>query len=222
MPLSKQLCVPAEWRSPIMVGYHDNLNHSNAAKAYYSIRQRYFWKNQYANIENFVKSCEVSQKIRNQKWRYIKLSQVPNYESFSCLHAHHCSEVNPASENKYHFVLVLTDHRTQLVELISVCTTGAQETARCIYEKYLLRYCFIPILFRITRNHSWLNSRKNFSKYVTLKGCKQPAFIRRWTAHQNSTIKFDLIPYDGKNKLGELPVSHRIRSQRVPDSMFGS
>jgi hypothetical protein len=35
MPITKQLCVPKEWRIAIMNGYHDFLNNANAEKAYY-------------------------------------------------------------------------------------------------------------------------------------------------------------------------------------------
>lgn len=102
MPLSNQLCVPASWCLPIMVGYHDFLNHANAGRAYYSIRQRYFWKNQYAGDENSVEACEVCQQIQNRKRKPIELWKTPAVETFDVIHTDHFGELNVQASNTKH------------------------------------------------------------------------------------------------------------------------
>jgi hypothetical protein len=145
MPLSKQLCVPPQWRLPILVGYHNLLNHGNAERTYYSIRQKYFWKNQYADIETFVKACDACQRVRHRKRKPIKVGRSPDFDKFEALHADHFGELNvPNPNHPFRFVLVLCDHRTMWTELIAVKGSGAIETARCVYEKYFLRFGFIP------------------------------------------------------------------------------
>jgi hypothetical protein len=145
MPLSKQLCVPPKWRLPILTGYHDFLNHANVERTYYSIRQKYFWKNQYADIETFVKACDACQRVRHRKQKPIKVGRTPDFDKFEAVHADHFGELNvPNANHPFRYVLVLCDHRTMWTELFAVRSTGAIETARCLYEKYFLRFGFIP------------------------------------------------------------------------------
>jgi hypothetical protein len=145
MPLSKQLCVPPQWRLPILTGYHDFLNHANVERTYYSIRQKYFWKNQYADIETFVTACDACQRVRHRKQKPIKVGRTPDFDKFEAVHADHFGELHvPDARHPFRYVLVLCDHRTMYTELVPVKSTGAIETARSLYEKYFLRFGFIP------------------------------------------------------------------------------
>jgi hypothetical protein len=167
-PLSKQLCVPPQWRLPILTGYHDFLNHANVERTYYSIRQKYFWKNQYADIETFVRACDACQRVRHRKQKPIKVGRTPDFDKFEAVHADHFGELNvPNANHSFRYVLVLCDHRTMYTELVPVKSTGAIETAKCVYEKYFLRFGFIPN-FISDRAQSFLGS---FTQEL-LKLCK--------------------------------------------------
>jgi hypothetical protein len=168
MPLSKQLCVPPQWRLPILTGYHDFLNDANVERTYYSIRQKYFWKNQYADIETFVKACDACQRVRHRKQKPIKVGRTPDFDKFEAVHADHFRELNvPNPNHPFRHVLVLCDHRTMYTELFAVKSTGALETAKCVYEKYFLRFGIIPN-FISDRAQSFLGS---FTQEL-LKLCK--------------------------------------------------
>jgi hypothetical protein len=158
MPLSKQLCVPPQWRLPILTGYHDFLNHANVERTYYSIRQKYFCKNQYADIETFVKACDACQRVRHRKQKPIKVGKSTDFDKFEAFHADHFAELNvPYPNHPFRYVLLLCDHRTMWTELIAVKSTSAIETAKCVYEKYFLRIGFIPN-FISDRAQSFLGS----------------------------------------------------------------
>jgi hypothetical protein len=108
MPLSKHLCVPPQWRLAILVGYHSLLNHGNAERTYYPIHQKYFWKNQYADIEIFVKACDTCQRVRHRKRKPFKVGKSSDFDKFEGLHADHFEELNvPNPNHKFRFVLVL-------------------------------------------------------------------------------------------------------------------
>jgi hypothetical protein len=73
------------------------------------------------------------------------VGRSPDFDKFEALHADHFGELNvPNPNHPFRFVMVLCDHRTMWTELIPVKGSGALETARCVYEKYFLRFGFIP------------------------------------------------------------------------------
>jgi hypothetical protein len=71
-PIVTQICAPKEWRLPILAQFHDFLNHSNSERCYYTIRDRFFWPNQFADVNNYVLSCEVCQKVRYRRQKDIQ------------------------------------------------------------------------------------------------------------------------------------------------------
>jgi hypothetical protein len=52
-PLVKVLCLPQEWRLPVLASYHDFLNHATVEKSYYTLREKFFWRNLYADLTMF-------------------------------------------------------------------------------------------------------------------------------------------------------------------------
>jgi hypothetical protein len=181
MPLSKQLCLPPQWRLPILTGYHDFLNHANIERTYYSIRQKYFWKNQYADIETFVKACDACQRVRHRKQKPIRVGRTPDFDKFEAVHADHFGELNvPNAGHPFRYVLVLCDHRTMYTELVAVRSTGAIETATSSLRKIL------PAIRLYSKFHfgprpiiSGALSRKNSSSCVKLRAFRHHRFIRK-------------------------------------------
>jgi hypothetical protein len=71
-PLVKVLCLPQEWRLPVLASYHDFLNHATVEKSYYTLRERFFWRNLYADLTNYVQSCPACQLLRCRARRPIR------------------------------------------------------------------------------------------------------------------------------------------------------
>jgi hypothetical protein len=126
MPLSKQLGVPPRWRLPALIGYHNLFNQANVERTYYSIRQKYFWKNQHADIETFFRACDACQRVRHRKQKPIKVGRSPDFDKLEALHADHFGELNvPNPNHPFRFVLVLCDHRRMWTELTPVKSSAA-------------------------------------------------------------------------------------------------
>jgi hypothetical protein len=79
-PIISQICVPKEWRLAIMATFHDFLNHPNAEKCYYTLRERYFWKHLFSDINSYVLSCEICQKVACWRRSYIQCGKMPSHE----------------------------------------------------------------------------------------------------------------------------------------------
>jgi hypothetical protein len=205
MPLSKQLCLPPQWRLPILTGYHDFLNHANVERTYYSIRQKYFWKNQYADIETFVRACDACQRVRHRKQKPIRVGRTPNFDKFEAVHADHFGEINvPNAGHPFRYVLVLCDHRTMYTELIAVRSTGAIETAQSLYEKYFLRFGFIPN-FISDRAQSFLGA---FTQEL-LKLCKVKS-IQTSSFHPQMNSRCEIF----NKTLGHSLRTHLLKGQK--------
>jgi hypothetical protein len=174
-PIVTQICAPKEWRLPILVQFHDFLNHSNSERCYYTIRDRFFWPNQFADVNNYVLSCEVCQKVR-----YRRQKEIPSGPSlaFSVMQAVHVDFFGPITpkDGQYSFVLILCDHSSQYLELCATKTTNAAETARCIYEKYYMRHGFVPNIIS-DRGQSFLaNLTQELFKICKIRSIKTSGF----------------------------------------------
>jgi len=65
----KQLVLPKVLRNHVLLAYHDALTacHQGIEHTYNSIRLKYFWPKQYAQIETYVKTCQTCQQSKNDK-----------------------------------------------------------------------------------------------------------------------------------------------------------
>jgi hypothetical protein len=144
-PLVKVLCLPQKWRLPVLASYHDFLNHATVEKSYYTMREKFFWRNLYADLTNYVQSCPACQvlrcrarkPIRSRNWEVPLPYQVANVD--------HLGPLKPAYKG-YNYILTISDNASQYMEAVPVKTTSAAEAAQNIYEKYYLRHGFVPNL----------------------------------------------------------------------------
>ena len=54
-----QVAVPEHYRADCIRKYHDELAHFSLPKVYGTMRLKYFWPKMYAQLENYIKSCDV-------------------------------------------------------------------------------------------------------------------------------------------------------------------
>jgi hypothetical protein len=70
-PIVTQICAPKEWRLAILATFHDFFDHPNSERCFYTLRDRFFWPNQFSDVNNYVLSCEVCQKVRYRRMKDI-------------------------------------------------------------------------------------------------------------------------------------------------------
>jgi hypothetical protein len=88
-PLVKVLCLPQEWRLPVLASFHDFLCHASVEKSYYTMREKFFWRNLYADLTNYVQSCPACQLLRCRARKPIRSGtcEVPKpYETANIDH----------------------------------------------------------------------------------------------------------------------------------------
>jgi hypothetical protein len=174
-PIVTQICAPKEWRLPILAQFHDFLNHSNSERCYYTIRDRFFWPNQFADVNNYVLSCEVCQKVRYRRQKDIQSGPSLAFPIMAAVHVDFFGPISPR-DGQYSFVLILCDHSSQYLELCATKTTSATEAARCIYEKYYMRHGFVPNIISDRAQSFLANLTQELFKICKIRSIKTSGF----------------------------------------------
>jgi hypothetical protein len=144
-PIVTQICAPKERRLAILATFHDFFNHPPVERCFYTLRDRFFWPNQFSDVNNYVLSCEVCQKVRYRRRKDIQSGRSLSFPIMSAVDVDFFGPISPRDEN-HAYVLTLCDNSSQYLELCATKTTSASEAARCIYEKYYMRHGFVPNL----------------------------------------------------------------------------
>jgi hypothetical protein len=176
-PLVKVLCLPQEWRLPVLASYHDFLNHATVEKSYYTMREKFFWRNLYADLTNYVQSCPACQLLRCRARRPIRSGSWEVPKPFEVAHIDHLGKIS-LSWQGYNYILTVSDNHTQYMEAVPVKTTGTAETAQNIYEKYYLRHGFVPNLISDRAQSFLANLTQELFKICKFATSKPPVTIR--------------------------------------------
>ena len=142
-PIIKRLCLPPQWRLPVMFQFHDALLHASVEKTLYMLAQRYYFKNMFAEITSFVKGCEMCQRMRYRKRPEAPMSTLRSFEIMEAIHIDFYGPVTPKS-GPYNHIMVMTDHTSGYTALAPAVSTGAQEAADILHREYFLKHGYIP------------------------------------------------------------------------------
>jgi hypothetical protein len=174
-PIVTQICAPKEWRLAILAQFHDFLNHPNSERCYYTIRDRFFWPNQFADVNNYVLSCEVCQKVRYRRQKDIQSGPSLAFAIMAAVHVDFFGPITPR-DGTYAYVLTMCDHSSQYLELCATKTTSASEAARCIYEKYYMRHGFVPNIISDRAQSFLANLTQELFKTCKIRSIKTSSF----------------------------------------------
>ena len=134
----KQIVIPQPLREELLKGYHDGWGHMAFGKMYPAIRTRYYWKGMTADIELWVKTCEVCQLCKKD----ANVTKAPPHslqigDIFERVHLDH---MELRKSGNYSYVLVICDATSQYSELIPTVSTGAEETVSLFLNNWVARY----------------------------------------------------------------------------------
>jgi hypothetical protein len=146
-------------------------------KAYYTIREKFFWRNLYADLTNYVLSCPTCQLLRFRKRKPIRSGTFPVPQPYDLTHVDHLGPISPCYKG-YAYILIMSDSATQYLEAVPVKSVSAAETAQCIYEKYYLRHGFVPNLISDRAQSFLANLTQELFKICKFVVFRLPAFIR--------------------------------------------
>ena len=143
-----QLCVPYSLRPRLLYAYHDCpiSAHRNTVKMYAALKLAYYWKCMYADIQNWVQSCERCAKSMSlPKHRRAKLQPIMDCIPMSCI----CIDlIGPMNINKYQYRYVVTmiDRATRYCFARPIPDGQAVTIAKAIYSEVISRFGLIDTL----------------------------------------------------------------------------
>lgn len=131
----KRIFVPINVRQMLLYYFHDNdATHPGVQKSYRAIARRFWWPNMYRDILQYVRSCEVCQRIKphNRPMGAPMSSTVP-IGVFEKVYIDFCGPLLPSSSgNRY--VLVLIDAFSKWLEVIPCRRATAEVTCKKLIE----------------------------------------------------------------------------------------
>ena len=143
-----QLCVPYSLRPRLLYSYHDCpiSAHRNTVKMYAALKLAYYWKCMYADIHNWVQSCERCAKSMSlPKHRRAKLQPIIETTPMSTI----CIDlIGPMNLNKYQYRYVVTmiDRATRYCFARPIPDGQAVTIAKAIYSEVISRFGLIDTL----------------------------------------------------------------------------
>ena len=137
-----QFYVPVTMIDIILNNCHDNVlaAHFGFQRTYHKIRQRYFWKRMYRDVDNWVRSCIscAQRKTHRHKVRAPMMTmKVPS--AFERVSVDILGPL-PITTNGNRYVLCFTDHCTRWPILVPIKTMDATTVARAFFDHIICQH----------------------------------------------------------------------------------
>ena len=121
----------------ILVNLHDESGHRERDATYTKVRNRFYWKRLYTDVDKFVQSCEKCQKRKPHRY------DEPLHPTFSYslwmkigLDMVHM----PTARDGCKYLVGMRDDLSGWAEYKSICKANSRTIAKFIYETWICRY----------------------------------------------------------------------------------
>ena len=138
----EQILVPLALRPRVLYleHYPKSVGHPGVTKMFRSMRQRYFWRNMYREIEDAVRSCEQCARNNVQE-----RSRVNNMQLFTAQEPLEFVAIDilgplPKTAHGNRFLLVISDRFSKLTRTIPMRTTTALAVAKAFCTHWVFSY----------------------------------------------------------------------------------
>jgi hypothetical protein len=178
------------------------------------MREKFFWRNLYADLTNYVQSCPACQLLRCRVRKPIRSGTFEVLRPYEVANIDHLGKLCPVWQG-YNYILTISDNATQYMEAMPVKTVSAEETAQCIYEKYYLRHGFVPNLISDRAQSFLANLTQELFKICKIRHIKTSSFHPQLNAAaevKNKTLNLGLKVH--------LLQGHTDWPRKVPELVF--
>ena len=137
-----QLVIPDALKNEVLVWAHDDVTagHLGTQKTYGKIRNRYYWRNMFRDIDKWCKSCvDCAMKKSPRNTHKAPLLPIPVENAFDRL-AVDCLGPFPLSNAGNRYVVVFTEYLTRWPEAFAVPNTDARTIARLLVNHIVLTH----------------------------------------------------------------------------------
>ena len=137
-----QLYVPITFVDTVLNNCHDHVlaAHFGFQRTYSKIRQRYFWKGMYRDVDNWVRSCISCSQRKTHRHKVIaplEIMKVPG--AFQRVSVDILGPL-PVTTSGNRYVLCFTDHCTRWPILVPLKVTDASTIARAFFDHVICEH----------------------------------------------------------------------------------
>ena len=121
---------------------HDKVTagHLGLSKTYEKLRQKYYWKNMYADCAHWVKTCaDCSTRKIPKRHPKAPLLPIPVERPFDRV-AVDCSAPFPATHSNNRYIVIFTDYLTRWPEGFAISNVEATTIAELLVDHILARH----------------------------------------------------------------------------------
>jgi hypothetical protein len=158
LPYIKVLCLPVHLRIPVLENIHDRLCHPPIEKSYFSLRKVFYWKDMYADLVHYIRSCTRCHEIRHTKRKplYLRQQDMPS-QPFETVHLDFVGPIVSYQKSNFKYILTAACRYTLFVNYEAMVDCSAQKTAATFVDRIVCQYG-APLQIVTDRGASFLNS----------------------------------------------------------------
>ena len=137
-----QLVMPRQLRPAVLSEHHDSLVggcHQGFQRTYEAIRRKYYWRRMYADIEEYVRTCDKCQRAKSHQTKNAKLHPLPIVDIFERWHIDFIGPLHQAADGSK-YILVVVDSMSKWCEAFALRTADAHAVAAILYKEIFCRY----------------------------------------------------------------------------------
>lgn len=137
-----QLVLPPPLRYEVLVHAHDDLTggHLGTFKTYEKLRDRFYWRGMYKDVEHWVRSCvDCATRKRPRNNLKAPLLPIPVDGAFDRL-AVDCLGPLPVTWSGNRYLVVFTEYLTKWPEIFAVPTINAETIAKLLVNEIIPRH----------------------------------------------------------------------------------
>ena len=161
-----QLVIPQSLKFEILSNVHDHVSgaHFGIHKTFQKVKQRYWWKGMFKDVEHWCKSCQDCQMRKSPRnSKKAPLLPIPVGNAFERIAVDVLGPFPPSNKNN-RYIVVFTDYLTRWNESFAVPSTEASVIARLLVDEVIARHGAPKVL---------LSDRgKNFLSKLVAEVCK--------------------------------------------------
>ena len=136
-----QIVIPSNLRWFLLNSVHDKIMHRGIDGCFNTLTTKYFWATMYADVTQYVRSCEVCCKYtKPRKADRAPLQSVPTAQKAFCTYVIDIIGKLPKTAKGYEYILLVVDSFTKACELIPLKSIDAHTIAIAIFENIICRY----------------------------------------------------------------------------------
>ena len=115
--------------------------HLGIQNTFESIRQKFYWPHMYQDIQDYVLSCDICQKVKvDRRQPRLPMTNMPITDTFDSWHIDFLGPLPRTQENSYAHILLVIDRYPRWSEAFPMKDQDAKSVAKVLFNEIFARY----------------------------------------------------------------------------------